>query len=349
MIAGLVATVACGSSKRRTSVAGDTAGSESALGGTRGGGFGGASATAGQGGNTTTGGTGGMGGMGGTLTVGGDGGRSGTGGSGGSAAAQAGMSGTGALGGNVADGGTGDSGTDAGAAGEPATSAGSGGLGGTAGAPAATTLDGCATWTIETAPNATSSITPTDGGLLLFRPGDDPSTRGVYDTSHIAISQPGLTGDFDVVVEFDHFQPGDARSPWGPVFETGVWFHDPDGLVYQASAQVGAGDAQLQVDVHDGDTLIEFFSPTPATLVDAAGSLEIQRSAGIFTASAVINNVKNSKSSSTPYNAEPLLFYIGIGYMGMRVGPADASVRITRVTVKGGGGSVLSDTFDCTQ
>lgn len=35
--------------------------------------------------------------------------------------------------------------------------------------------------------------------------------------------------------------------------------------------------------------------------------------------------------------------------MGQSDGPADSSVRVTRVTVEEGGGTVLSDTFDCTQ
>ena len=74
LVAGLVATFACGSSKSQTSVSDDTAGGDSALGGTDGGGSGGASATAGQGGDVAKGGTGG------TLTVGGGGGRPGSGG-----------------------------------------------------------------------------------------------------------------------------------------------------------------------------------------------------------------------------------------------------------------------------
>lgn len=345
LVAGVVATFACGSSKSQTSVSDDTAGGDSALGGTDGGGSGGASATAGQGGDVAKGGTGG------TLTVGGGGGRPGSGGTGAGAGPQAGMSGTGASGGAAASGGTGGFGTDGGAAGEPASgaAAGRGGSGGMAGAPSVPTLEGCATWTLESAYNATSTISLTDGGVLLSRPGDASNTQSVYNSSDVAISQAGLTGDFDILVQYDHFQPGDAHPFWGPALEAGVWFHDTDGSVYQANASVGAGDGRLVVSVPNDDTPIHSFDPIPDTLVDAAGSIEIARNAGIFTVTLVINGVTNTISSSVPYDAEPLVLFVGIGLMGQSDGPADSSVRVTRVTVEDGGGTVLSDTFDCTQ
>jgi hypothetical protein len=341
LVAGLVATFACGSSKSQTSVSDDTQGGESALGGTDGGGSGGASAKAGQGGDAAKGGTGG------TLTVGGGGGRPGSGGTGAGAGPQAGMSGSGVSGGTGGTG-TGGTGDDGGSADGPASgAAGRGGSAGMGGAPAVPTLEGCATWTLETARNATSTIALTDGGVLLFRPGDASNTQTVYNTSDVAISQAGLTGDFDVLVEFDHFEPGDAHPFWGPALEAGVWFHDTDGRVYQANGSVGAGDGRLVVSVPDDDTPIHGFDPIPDTLVDAAGSIEIARNAGIFTVTVVINGVTNTISSSVPYDAEPLVLFIGIGLMGQSDGPADSSVRVTSVTVDGGGSTVQSDAFDC--
>jgi hypothetical protein len=231
------------------------------------------------------------------------------------------------------------------------------GLGGQANAGAAgqaggTTLQGCATWALDTARGATSTATLTSGGLLLFRPGNATNTQTASDTGDdVALSQPGLTGDFDITVNFDQFQPGDADLIMGPEFDAGVYHHDPTtGRIYSATGTVGAGDAYLAVLVPNDSTPINSFVPVPgaATIVGAAGSIELARKAGIITASITINGVKNSNSSMTPYN-DDLVFFIGIGLVGESQGPSDSSVRITSVKVDGGGGAVMSDTFDCTQ
>lgn len=344
IVASLLASVACGTSKSETSGSKASEGGESAVGGTLGGGFGGGGATAGQGGAVA------KGGMGGTLAVGGGAGRSGSGGSGGGTAAQAGRSGASASGGALALGGAGGTTTEGGAAGELASgaAAGLGGSAGMAGAPPVPTLESCATWQLETARDATSTITLTDGGVLVLRPADASNTETVYNASDVAISQTGLTGDFDILVEYDRFQPGYAHPFAGPLLDAGVWFHDADGSVYQASGSVGAGDGRLAIIVPDDDALIHAFDPIPDDLVDVSGSIELARNAGIFTVTVVINGVTNTISSSVPYDAEPLVLFIGIGQQGQKIGSADASARIKRVTVQGGGGSVLSDTFDCT-
>ncbi len=339
LIAALAATLSCGSSKRHTPAPGASAGGESAPGGAgNGGGVGGASTMAGRAGAI---------GRGGTLSV--SGGASGAGAASvdGSAGASPGTSGGSTSGGA---GGSDELGGEAGdtpvpMGGSGAGRASSGGAGGAR--PGGPMLESCATWTLETARLATSTITLTDGGLLLFRPGDASNTQTLYNSSDVAISQSGLTGDFDVLVEYDHFQPGDAQPFFGPQFEAGVWFHDPSGSIYQASGTVGAADGTLAVIVPDDDTPIHSFDPIPDSLVDASGGIELQRKAGVFTVTVTINGVENSISSSKSYDAGPLVLFIGMGLRGESVGPADASVRITRVTVEGGGGSVLSDTFDC--
>jgi hypothetical protein len=220
---------------------------------------------------------------------------------------------------------------------------------GTAGASPTPTFEGCAAWDLQIAPNATSTITQTDGGVLLSRPGDDPTTDPVFNNSDVAISQTGLTGDFDVRVTFEDFQPGDAHPVQGPVLEAGAWIRASDGFINQATGVVGAGDGEVAVIVPYDDTPIVALSPLPAdgALVGASGSIEIIRKDGIFTSTIVVNGVTDTVSSTTPYLGEPMTFFIGIGLLGESQGDADASVKVTGVTVTGGGGGVLSDSFDC--
>jgi hypothetical protein len=235
--------------------------------------------------------------------------------------------------------------TSGGAAG---TSSGGHANGGAAGTASSPTFQGCATWNLETARGATSTITLTDGGVLLFRPGDANNTQTVYNTTDIALSQPGLSGDFDIVVSYDNFQPGDAQPFWGPEFQAGAYLRESSGYVYEADGRVGAGDGVMAVRVPNDDTPIGTFSPIPDSLVGASGSIEIARKDGIMTSAVTINGVTNSVSSTTPFYEDGFVFFVGIGLSGEAVGPADASVRITSIKVEGGGGAVMSDAFDCT-
>jgi hypothetical protein len=57
--------------------------------------------------------------------------------------------------------------------------------------------------------------------------------------------------------------------------------------------------------------------------------------------------VTNSLSSTAPFDGGPFVFFIGMGLDGTARGDSDASVRITSVSVEGGGGSVIGDSFDC--
>src|SRR6187399_822917 len=108
---------------------------------------------------------------------------------------------------------------EAAAAGESTGASGGTAGQGAAGASSTPTLTGCATWKLQSASGATSTITLVDGGIELFRPGDASNTQTVFNSDDVAISQAGLTGDFDILVTYDHFQPGEAMPFWGPKFE----------------------------------------------------------------------------------------------------------------------------------
>lgn len=301
-------------------------------------------------GTTSTAASGGNGGSGGAIVSG----EAGSDAAGGPAGARGDAAGAG-FGGRATHGAGGELGGGAagrsasGAGGTAGTSSGGHANGGAAGHTSAPTLEGCATWTLETAHGASSTITLTDGGVLLFRPGDTTNTQRLYNTADVALSQPGLSGDFDIVVSYDNFQPGDATPFEGPVFEVGALRRDPTGYIYQASGSVGAGDGDMAILVPNDDTPVTSFSPIPdpAALVGASGSIEIARKDGIMTSSVSINGVKNSIASTTPYNEDGFVFFVSIGLRGESQGPADASVRITNVKVEGGGGAVMSDAFDC--
>jgi len=291
-------------------------------------------------GTTSTAASGGNGGSGGSIASG----EAGSGGGGGSSGARGGATGAG-FGGGANHG----AGGKLVGAGGFATSSGGHANGGAAGQSSAPTLEGCATWALETAHGASSSITLTDGGVLLFRPGGASNTQTLYNTADVALSQPGLSGDFDIVVRYDNFQPGDATPFQGPEFQAGAIRRDPTGYIYQVSGSVGAGDGDMAILVPNDDTPITAFSPIPdpAALVGASGAIEIARKDGIMTSSVTINGVKNSISSTTPYNEDGFVFFVSIGLRGESQGPADASVRITSVEVEAGGGAVMSDSFDC--
>lgn len=336
-------TAACGASKKAPPESGDAnAGTRSTAASGGNGGSGGsiASSEAGSGG-----GGGSSGARGGATAAGfGGGANHGAGGklvgAGGFATSSGGAGGE--SGGATADAGRGPGGT-------AGTSSGGHANGGAAGQTSAPTLEGCATWALETAHAATSTIALTDGGVLLFRPGGASNTQTLYNTADVALSQPGLSGDFDIVVRYDNFQPGDATPFQGPEFQAGAIRRDPTGYIYQVSGSVGAGDGDMAILVPNDDTPITAFSPIPdpAALVGASGAIEVARKDGIMTSSVTINGVKNSISSTTPYNEDGFVFFVSIGLRGESQGPADASVRITSVEVEGGGGAVMSDSFDC--
>jgi hypothetical protein len=310
LVLAVAAASACGSSKKKTGADAAEAGTTSA---------------AAQGGGSGTGGSSGRSATGGTSASGRGGARGASGG------------------GSGAGGASGDAGGEGGAS----SAAGGMSAGGSAGMAPKPTVEGCATWELQTAQGATSTITLSDGGLVLLRPGDATNTATVFNTTDVVVSQAGLSGDFDVVLDFSEFRPGDAIQFVGPEFQMGVYKREASGSIYQAVGRVGAGDAILGIVIPDEDPQISFFDPVPATLDDASGSIELARKSGIVTVTITINGVENSISSTTPYDADDLTLFIGIGLYGSSQGPADASVLVSKVEVEGGGGTVKSDPFTC--
>jgi hypothetical protein len=228
----------------------------------------------------------------------------------------------------------------AGAGGVPAD----GGLGGDdAGTnPSARTL-GCARWVVS-ADKATSATVEIAGGALLFRrPQGGEQLFGPFNGADVAVEQAGLTGDFDVKIDWRRFQPGGGAFFNGPRASAGVWW-TPD--TYQASAGVGTGTGTATI-VHGKQFELDTLPNIPASLVDAAGSFEIQRAAGSVTVTTIVNGQTVTAHSTEPFPEQPLTLYLAIGNLSGPDEMGTASVEFTRVTVTGGGGQVKSDDFSC--
>jgi len=100
--------------------------------------------------------------------------------------------------------------------------------------------------------------------------------------------------------------------------------------------------------VPDGDLQLVFLDPTPdpASLVGASGSFRFQRTAGILSAITTVNSQSARAESAEPIDQEPFTLFICIGDPdGTGAGPA--SIKLTDVTVTGGGGVVKWDDFSC--
>jgi hypothetical protein len=247
-----------------------------------------------------------------------------------------GAAGTGANGGNGAAAGTQATG------GTPA--AGTGGSGGTSGSgTGATTITSCATWELALAEDTTSSATLTAGGLVLFRPGGsiDSGAR-----NEVEISQGGLTGDFDVVVTFDSFQQGDTAAFQGMELKVGIIGTDADRSA--AIGTVGGQTADVSISTDSTDPRSGLNRAPNATWLDnASGTFEFAMQGGIVTATTTVKDYMGFDTSAVPFTATTFELFIGITLRGRDYGRMDSSVRITSVSVTGGGGNVKSDTFDC--
>lgn len=337
------ATLACGASKKHDA-SNDSearAGAGSAgLGGTgTGGGGRGTSAASGTGGTRPE-----VGGSGGGAAPGGTSGDSGEAGA--------------VTGGQQAAGGS--SGLAAGAGNAPRAGAGAGGhagsgFGGTAGmagASAQQTLTSCATWTLDSAMGSTSTAMLTDGGLELTQPaGSWADFSDVFNSATIGLSQTGLTGDFDIVVSFDQFQPGDGMVVNGPLFEAGVWFHDTNGTISQATGTVGqqTGTAGTQIwptpSSGTGETKSLNHVADATWLIGASGTIELQRTGDTATATTTVDGYTIA-STASPFPTEPLTFFLSLVNRDQDLDDADTSVRVTSVAVSGNG--IAPDQFNCT-
>jgi hypothetical protein len=199
-------------------------------------------------------------------------------------------------------------------------------------------------WEIITAPGSTSTATLVDGALYLVRPGGPPDDGGYIGTDGVDVVQRGLTGDFDIVVAFEGFVQGDTGERDGPYFTAGVHKLQDDGSTAIARGTVGGQIAFLAVSIDNMGRSGSVIRAANATwLENASGSLQFRRTGTEMTATVTIGHGSDSRSSPLPFDAEPLSLFIGIGNGGLQ----ETSIKITSVTVTGGGGTVKSDSFDC--
>jgi hypothetical protein len=218
---------------------------------------------------------------------------------------------------------------------------------------------GCAHWQVSTVADSAATAVISGGALILTRPGGPaPFDSTPFNGAELALSQPGLQGDFDITVAWGDFQPGGGTPFVGPRVQAGVWFQAPptatgDGSVSQsnpldhAEGTVGGGTVRASI-VHESPTQLTDnpISPTPASLVDASGTFRIQRSGTTCTVTTTLNGQSVAAQSTVPFPEQPLTLFLGIDDMdGM--GAGTASIKVTGVTVTGGGGAVHSDDFSC--
>jgi hypothetical protein len=222
------------------------------------------------------------------------------------------------------------------------------GCGGGNGTPVSTD---CAAWMIERAAESSSTYALESGALVLRRPGPTGPTASLplYNGDDLAFSQAGLTGDFDVKVEWEGLQTG--GGVWSQI-EAGVWWNDPvSGNVYQISGSVGGGAGAAVIvnlpQVARNNTNI----PVTASALDgASGSFRLTRTATAASSTTTVNGQAAAAPATAALPDATYTLFIGVG-----IGPNSSdndqhneeSIRIARVTVSAGGGTVKSDEFAC--
>jgi hypothetical protein len=193
-------------------------------------------------------------------------------------------------------------------------------------------------------------LSVSDGALNLERePGAPPPFfERVHNNAELAVAQSGLVGDFDVTIEWEDFQPGGSMLLNGPRIGAGLVWQDETSTFYVAHADVMSGTASARVYVPDEDLQIVFLDPTPdpASLVGASGSFRFQRTAGILSTITTVNSQSARAESEQLVEHEPFTLFICIGDPD-ESGAGPASIKISGVTVTGGGGVVKSDDFSC--
>jgi hypothetical protein len=208
---------------------------------------------------------------------------------------------------------------------------------------------GCAGWQVQTASGDQTTAKIAGGALVLTRPAGTMAFSGPYN-GDIALTQAGLSGDFDVTVSWQAFAPGDAKPFVGPRFSAGAWWQDPSGLIYQATGSVGAATGEAAI-IHGQQFTINSLdpSPTPASFAGATGSFQIQRTGTSMTVTTTMNAETVSAQSTVPFSEQPLTLVMWMDDTSESGTPSmsAAGVTITRVQVSGGGGTVKSDDFSC--
>lgn len=199
------------------------------------------------------------------------------------------------------------------------------------------------TWKVLASPEVRGTAT-VEGGAAVLRLFPACTTGGfgprtVYNNSAVALSQSALTGDFVAELTFDAF-----TFSKGAVGQLGVWFHDTDGRIYQAVAGVG-DDGVAGVHAAFVGTTAESMSTPITGLSGSSGTLRIERTGTSLTVTASAKGVTRTVSS-TAFAYGPLQLYAGLGAPDYAKLDAPATWTISKVTVTGGGGTVVSDAFD---
>lgn len=210
----------------------------------------------------------------------------------------------------------------------------------------------CASWKIDKDTDTAATATLDSGALVLRRPGPTtmsfPSTS-VFNNDDLALSQVGLTGDFDVKVEWEALQTGGGI--WSKI-EAGVQWIDPSGgYNYQVAGTVGGNGGQAILFNNPQFTLNNTNGPVVASALDgASGSFHLTRTTTGGSSTTTINGQSVTAQATAPLPDGPYTLFIGIG-LGAIMSDTDQhneeSIRITRVTVSCGGGTVKSDEFAC--
>lgn len=163
-----------------------------------------------------------------------------------------------------------------------------------------------------------------DGALVLSAV--DP-VRG----ESVDVSQGPLEGDFEVIVAFEDFDP---LGPGG-FLRADIEPEDPSAAGASAMLQVDP-ISFLLVDSGEEDGGIEAQG-------DHAGSFAFLRTGSSLTVTAI--GIDSEVSAEGAFEG-PANLTLTIGTWGSTYA-GEMSVRITEVTVHGGGGTLATDTFAC--
>ncbi len=199
---------------------------------------------------------------------------------------------------------------------------------------------GCAGWQIATGLSTEGTAAIVDGALALSR----PAGAKTYDEGP-TLTQTGLEGDFEIIVSWQDFVPGDSKQGGGPTFNAGVFWTAANGAVYSASAFVG-GALGLASIIH-GQQFTNNALPISATFfAGASGSFRLKRSGTTMTVTTTIDGQAVSAQSTEPFAEEPLKLSLWMND-NSGSGALEAGVTVTQVAVSGGGGMVKPDDFSC--
>jgi len=248
---------------------------------------------------------------------------------------EAGQSGEGGEGGQSAASGSGGSGGGSGSAGS--ATAGTGGAGGGPACDKHWSREVCPN--VDTTPGASVDVS-VKGGALLLTETLTPFMCGsvTLPAYSLKVYQPGLSGDFKVVFNFDSFAP----AAYGAGVHAYVGAMDSDNDLAEATLMLNGASYDLKVSITHNAAAQEDVKSTSNT----AGTLTFQRTSGLLTVTASAGG--DSKNLSGLFSDANLR--VGFALQGPFNAPspvASSSVRLLEFQVTGGGGTVVNDTFDC--